>query len=165
MKTVEIHVINEREFDLNSYKPNAYQKANSLLEQYGNLLKEINNYKEESMNSIGHWALNEPEALDKHYKKMNHLLTQLEDIESQLISLDNDFNNHKGIPWRKICHLLLKFLISDWFPFILGFVAAYILIDELINKGTLREIGVSLFFMLVLFYQSRNIFKKIKDKF
>lgn len=108
---MDIYIINNRKFNFYNYKPKAFNQARLLFLKYGDLSNELLVLKQQILTDYYNSNIGK---LIKSYMKRDIVLTRMGEIEDELITIDDNFWNHKGFYKKKIWYSLKAFFLSEW---------------------------------------------------
>ncbi|MEX3713505.1 hypothetical protein ABFV99_13970 [Cytobacillus horneckiae] len=162
MREVDIRVVNNRKYDLNSYTDKARLNAIKLFEEYEHLLDKIEANKN-YYNSAS--AFEDIEKFQHHVYEYSKLLKWKHQIELDLAELNDDYKNHKGLTFQKVYQPFVNFLSSEWYTLSLSILYVVLTIVCIAKEAPFYIIvlNVVLIALLILLFKYRRKQKRRKQ--
>lgn len=151
------YVINHRKFDLTSYKPKAFNRARLLFIRHNDISLELNELRKQISSHSYTWDTG---TLMKSYIKRDKMTLKMAKIERELIELDENFWNHKGLYKKKAWNVFKSFITSEWFPLSVALGLVLITILSVKNNESIYTISIQLLLVIINLYNSRNLLKQ-----
>lgn len=165
MKEKDIRVFGYYEYDFSSYKPETFDKAVALFNEYMLIKNELDFMSE---NFSDAWIDSDEDKYNKHTNKLKELVKRMLTIDFEIRELDEDPWNHKGFFFRKIYYPIEEFLseilFNKWFNLIFAILFVIKTIQAVKEDASTLKICLLSIVTIVFAWQFYDAMRPEKDE-